>query len=378
MIGGKIRFLTFLLYGGVMKTNAQTSPVIVSTRRTIPAVLVLALALAAPLVGGSLAREREEEGKKDTDKKQEETSRGAAEKTTAKGAAARPVLVEVRYIDGSSMKLTLLEERIEFQTPYGKLLIPAQDIQRIEFAFRIPDEVVQRIEAAVADLGKEDFHRREAASAELLELHTRAYPALLKAEKSRDAEVARRARDLLEKIREEVPAERLEFRPDDVVYTAGSKNTGRLVSDKIKVRTFQFGDQQLKLADVRELRSPTAVAEEPANALPDPGNLNSLLGQVGRVYAFRVTGGGRVAAPGLPGLNPFVPAGAVWGTDIYTLDSSLAMAAVHAGVLKQGQTGVVRVKILGPQAMFTGSTRHGVTSNGYGPYTGSFQFLRAQ
>src|SRR5262249_1927728 len=157
--------------------------------------------------------------------------------------------------------------------------------------------------------------------------------------------------------------------------------SGRIASDKIKVRTFQFGDQQLKLADVRELRSPSAVEEEPANVLPDPGNLNTLFGQVGKVYTFRVTGaaqGGAVrgVAPGVPGLNPFVPAGFVWGTDVYTLDSTLALATVHAGVLKSGQTGVVRVKILGPQASFTGSTRHGVTSVGYGPFNGAFQFVR--
>jgi hypothetical protein len=34
------------------------------------------------------------------------------------------------------------------------------------------------------------------------------------------------------------------------------------------------------------------------------------------------------------------------------------------------------VKIGGPQATFTGSTRHGVTSMGYGLFNGSFQFVR--
>jgi hypothetical protein len=201
------------------------------------------------------AREKEE-----TEKKRDEASRGPDEKAVVKRATARSAVVEVRYIDGSTMKLTLLEECIEFNTPNGKLLIPVRDVQRIEVAFRIPDEVARRIEAAVADLGKEDFHRREAASAELLELRARAYPALQKAEKSSDAEVSRRAHGLLEKIREDVPAEQLEFRPDDVIYTAGSKNTGRITADKIKVHTFQFGDQQLKLADVRELRSPSPAA----------------------------------------------------------------------------------------------------------------------
>ncbi len=70
--------------------------------------------------------------------------------------------------------------------------------------------------------------------------------------------------------------------------------------------------------------------------------------------------------------------GFVWGTDTYTLDSSLALTAVHAGVLKTGQTGVVRVKILGPQAGFQGSTRNGVTSMPYGFYNGGYEFVRGR
>jgi hypothetical protein len=176
-------------------------------------------------------------------------------------------------------------------------------------------------------------------------------------------EVVRRARELLEKIRDEVQEEHLQFRPHDVVYTAESKNTGRIASPTLTVLTSQFGEQQLKLADARELRSPSAAESEPANALPDPGSLASLMGQVGRVYTFRVTG--------VVGM-----AGWLWGSDTYTLDSNLALAAVHAGVLKAGQNGVVRVKILGAQPAFAGSTRNGVTSHGYGAYNGSFEFVR--
>ena len=106
-------------------------------------------------------------------------------------------VVEVLCLDGSTLKVTVLDERIELGTPYGALRIPVRDIERIEVAFRLPDEVAHRIETAIADLGKEDFARREAASAALLQLRERAYPALMKATKSRDAEVVRRVRELL-------------------------------------------------------------------------------------------------------------------------------------------------------------------------------------
>ena len=52
----------------------------------------------------------------------------------------------------------------------------------------------------------------------------------------------------------------------------------------------------------------------------------------------------------------------MWGTDVYTSDSTLATAAVHAGVLQPGQTGVVKVTILPGQAAYQGSTRNSVRS----------------
>jgi nucleotide-binding universal stress UspA family protein len=371
-----------------MKPADRTTHLILWIRRAMAVALLLGLPLAAPFVSG-------QDGKKTEEKKepQKEGKAASAEtkaspaKTTKKPLALAPAAVEVQFIDDSTMKLTLRDERIELNTPYGKLLIPVRDIERIEFAFRIPDDIARRIDAAIADLGKADFHRREAASAELMELGERAYPALLKAEKSSDAEVVRRVRELLEKVRTEVPAERLEFRPDDVVYTEGSKNTGRIAPATLKVQTFQFGEQALKLADVRELRSPSASAPELANALPDPGTMNTYVGQVGKIQVFQVTGGAQGGQPGGMRVLGGGPGGAiiwgggggaVWGTDTYTLDSTLALAAVHAGILKPGQTGVVRVKILGPQMAFQGSTRNGVTSMMYGPYNGAFQFLRGR
>ncbi len=61
-------------------------------------------------------------------------------------------------------------------------------------------------------------------------------------------------------------------------------------------------------------------------ATPDPGTLTSYRDQVGETFTFEVTGDA---------------AASVWGTDIYTDDSNLAAAAVHAGVLEDGETGLV-------------------------------------
>jgi len=47
---------------------------------------------------------------------------------------------------------------------------------------------------------------------------------------------------------------------------------------------------------------------------------------------------------------------------------------VHAGVLRAGETGVVRVSIEGPQASYAGSSRNGVNSDDWGFFPASYRF----
>jgi hypothetical protein len=62
--------------------------------------------------------------------------------------------------------------------------------------------------------------------------------------------------------------------------------------------------------------------------------------------------------------------GALWGSNPYTYDSSLATAAVHAGLLAPGQTGNIRILTNGTLPSYTGSTANGVTSAPYGSFCG--------
>jgi len=68
-------------------------------------------------------------------------------------------------------------------------------------------------------------------------------------------------------------------------------------------------------------------------------------------------------------------AGRLWGTDIYTDDSSICLAAVHAGLITAAAGGTVTIEIRPGQASYTGSARNGMTSNGYGGWSGSFVFV---
>ncbi|MEX1097520.1 MAG: LCCL domain-containing protein [Planctomycetales bacterium] len=127
----------------------------------------------------------------------------------------------------------------------------------------------------------------------------------------------------------------------------------------IQVRLTRDGqlDEAVAVRDlVRSLSAP-----RPTNVQPDPGSLSSHRGQGGRPLYFRVTGS----------LN-----GTVWGSDVYTADSTLAVAAVHAGVLRNGQTGIVQVTVAAGRDTYAGSTRNGVTTHEYGAYPGSYRVAR--
>ena len=53
----------------------------------------------------------------------------------------------------------------------------------------------------------------------------------------------------------------------------------------------------------------------------------------------------------------------------------MATAAVHAGVLADGESGVVTVAVVGGQPSYPGVLSNGIESSPYGEWGGSYQFL---
>jgi hypothetical protein len=119
----------------------------------------------------------------------------------------------------------------------------------------------------------------------------------------------------------------------------------------------QLQDRYCKQAKLDEAVAIRNRIRQVLGVQKDPGRIRAQPGDVGRSTLYEVVGAGN---------------GTVWGTDIYTTDSHLGTAAVHAGILKPGQRGIVRVRILPGQSNYVGSTRHGVTTSGYGRWGLSF------
>jgi hypothetical protein len=109
---------------------------------------------------------------------------------------------------------------------------------------------------------------------------------------------------------------------------------------------------------VRDTTRPNKNKAPVIKPLPDPITLVNYRGRVGKSFYFQVTG---------------TTVGVVWGTGIYTDDSRLATAVVHAGILGNGQKGIVKVTIVAGQSGYQGSTSNGVTSHPYGAWQGSYR-----
>ena len=65
-------------------------------------------------------------------------------------------------------------------------------------------------------------------------------------------------------------------------------------------------------------------------------------------------------------------AGSVWGTDVYTIDSSVCTAAVHAGKIQLETGGPITIEMRPGEDSYKGTARNGIKSNDYGQYGSSF------
>lgn len=88
------------------------------------------------------------------------------------------------------------------------------------------------------------------------------------------------------------------------------------------------------------------------------GGIVELRSSLGQVFLFEITG---------------TTEGNIWGSDVYTDDSNIAKAAVHAGILEPGETGIVKTIILPGMTQYEASDRNGVKSNPFGNWAGSYR-----
>jgi hypothetical protein len=107
----------------------------------------------------------------------------------------------------------------------------------------------------------------------------------------------------------------------------------------------------------------TAKVYSSAISIPTANDMQSYsTADIGKVYKMTITGNA---------------GGAVWGTDIYTSDSYIPAAAVHAGIITAGQSKEVYIQIVEGLNNYTPSTRNGVTTYEWGGWGLSYKFVSA-
>ena len=89
-------------------------------------------------------------------------------------------------------------------------------------------------------------------------------------------------------------------------------------------------------------------------------NATSLNGKDGQTLTLQCSPGGT--------------AHSVWGSDIYTADSSICTAGVHSGLINYERGGTVTIELRPGRPIYGCSERNGVTTSSYGPYQHSFVF----
>ena len=143
----------------------------------------------------------------------------------------------------------------------------------------------------------------------------------------------------------------IEIRPDAGQY-GGTHRNGLLTGDWMEpwngAFIFVWGEA---------LKGP-----EPAIAATGTFQADSWAGQAGRVLTFQCFGPLELHT--------------VYGTDVYTDDSSICSAGVHAGLITQKSGGMVTIKLQQGVESFPASTRNGVTSYVSNDWKGqSFTFV---
>jgi hypothetical protein len=193
----------------------------------------------------------------------QEPAKGPVPASKLSTAAGAPV--EVRLADGSSVRMNLTQPNVEILTKYGKLSIPANEVRKIEFGFRYPEGAEEKISELVNRLGDANYKRRESAAAELAPFREMAYPMLKRATKSTDAEMSKRASELVQKLEEKYPPEKLRFRDYDLVTAVDFTARGKIEAKTLQGNTPYFGEVRLQVAEVKALRSMAFGGETTVN-----------------------------------------------------------------------------------------------------------------
>jgi hypothetical protein len=123
-------------------------------------------------------------------------------------------------------------------------------------------------------------------------------------------------------------------------------------------RDYKPGELEAELAEKRRL-------EQQNNFIPIPNNTQHMVayrGQMRKIFSINITG--------------TTNGNAVWGTDNYTDDSDIRRAAVHAGIIVNGENKTVYIEMLPGQSSYISTNKNSINTFPYGNWGGTYRFVK--
>src|ERR1043166_5711900 len=138
--------------------------------------------VAGLLQSGGQAQDKKD-GKNDAKKEVVPKTEEPTKKPSVGGGATPieetiPGDVEILFLNGSKVRAIIQTEKLEIASIYGKLTVPIEDVQAIEFGLHYPDGMSEKINLAIKNLGSSDYRTRGAAANALIDFGPLAYPAV--------------------------------------------------------------------------------------------------------------------------------------------------------------------------------------------------------
>ncbi len=175
-----------------------------------------------------------------------------------------PTIAELTFVDGSKMRMTVLQESFELATKFGKLTVPAAEIKKITLGAHTTKAVEDDVAQCLKDFGDNDFKVRDVAKKKLIRHGLAAYFPIQRATKSEDLEVVQRATEVINKFKDDGAA--LPTQEDDIVQTDSFVVNGNLVARSIKCQSPFFGALDVQIKDLRTLTTPSGNTDVKVNA----------------------------------------------------------------------------------------------------------------
>lgn len=267
---------------------------------------------------------------------------------------------EVRTTDGKIRKFTPVDEVLTLDTKFGAVKVPMKEVKRLEFGCRLSVNDRKAIADAIADVVGSTGRTREAGKETLVGFGLAAYPAVVRAAKTAPKDALPHMGQVREKLKGLIGEDDDEPLDQDVIVTAdGSRLAGTLSPEALRVK-LGGEEKQVGWKEARVMAFGPIEVEEKVEVIQlGSGGVHGLMQtHFEKWVGVQVTG---------------VASGSVWGSGPYTTDSTLGAAAVHAGVLKEGETAIIKIRVKADAGGYSGSTKNGVITSDWGPYSGCFE-----